>query len=196
MTKTRSLKYLTKPRLKSFRYKNLTILLISIYIAYLLYGYEPFHEFLLHLGGFGYVGAFIAGILFVSTFTVATGVLILLVLAEQMSVWEIGLIAGLGAALGDLIIFRFIQDDLMEEVGPIYNRFGGGHVTKLLHTRYFSWTLPVVGAFIIASPLPDEVGVSLMGLSKMSKPKFILLTFVLNAIGIALVVSSSFFIKP
>ena len=46
---------------------------------------KGFHSFLLHLGNFGYIGAFIAGILFVSTFTVATSALVLLVLAETLS---------------------------------------------------------------------------------------------------------------
>lgn len=188
--------FFIKRRFKSFRYKNLTILCVSLFVAYLLYENEGFHSFLLHLGGFGYFGAFIAGMLFVSTFTVATGVLILLVLAEQLSVWELGLIAGLGAVLGDLIIFRFIKDDLVEEVRPLYNQFGGGHISKLLHSRYFSWTLPVIGAVLIASPFPDEIGISLMGLSKIRTYQFIALSFCLNTVGIMLVVSTSFFVKP
>lgn len=188
--------FLTRKRLKSFKYKNLTLLGISFFIAYILYNNESFHSFLLHLGGFGYFGAFIAGILFVSTFTAATGVLILLVLAEQLSIIELGVIAGLGAVVGDFIIFRFIQDDLVAEVEPIYKQFGGGHITKVLHSRYFSWTLPVIGAILIASPLPDEIGISLLGLSKMKTYQFLLISFCLNAIGIMFVATSSLFIKP
>lgn len=181
---------------KSFRYKNLTLLVVSILFAFLLSHYEPFHVFLLNLGNLGYIGAFIAGILFVSTFTVATGAVILLVLAEKLSPIEIGIIAGLGAVVGDLIIFRFIKDNLLEEIIPFYNHFGGTHITAVLHSKYFSWTLPVIGALIIASPLPDEVGVSLMGISKMTTNKFIVISFLLNAIGIFLVVSASSIIKP
>ncbi len=188
--------FFTRKHLKSFRYKNLTLLGISLIIAGILYENESFHTFLLHLGGWGYVGAFFAGILFVSTFTAATGILILLVLAEQLSAIELGIIAGLGAVVGDLIIFRFIKDDLISEVEPIYEQFGGGHVTKLLHSRYFSWTLPVIGAVLIASPLPDEIGISLLGLSKMKTYQFIVLSFGLNAVGIIFVVTSSLFIKP
>jgi len=180
----------------AFRYKNLAILALSIAFALILSRFEAFHAFLLSLGGMGYLGAFLAGILFVSTFTVATGAVILLVLAEKLSPIEIGIVAGLGAVVGDLVIFRFIKDNLMEEITPIYNHLGGSHLTKLLSTKYFSWTFPVFGAIIIASPLPDELGVSLMGIAKMKTYQFIVLSFILNAVGIFLIVSASLIIKP
>ncbi len=180
----------------SWRHKNLIIFFLSLIVAFLLSRFEPFSNFLLNLGELGYLGAFFAGILFVSIFTVATGAVILLVLAESLSPIEIGIIAGLGAVVGDFIIFRFIKDNLLEEVTPIYNRFGGNHISHVLHTKYFSWTLPVIGAIIIASPFPDEIGVSLMGISKMKTYQFLLTSFLLNAIGIFLVVSASVLIKP
>ena len=121
-----------------------------------------------HLGGFGYIGAFIAGILFVSTFTVATGAVILLILAEQLHPIEIGLIAGFGAVLGDLTIFRFVKDNLTQELESLYNQFDSNHhLKRVLHSKYFSWSLPVIGAIIIASPFPDELGISILGFSKI-----------------------------
>lgn len=182
---------------KQWKYKNLTFLLISIIFAFFLSRYEPFHTFLLNLGSFGYIGAFLAGALFVSTFTVATGAVILLVLAEALSPIEIGIIAGLGAVVGDFTIFRFIKDNLTQEIESIYDHIDGDHhFKKVLHSKYFSWTLPVIGAVIIASPFPDEIGVSLMGISKMKTYQFLLISFILNAIGIFLVVSASLVIKP
>lgn len=184
-------------RIKSYKYKNLAFLIISLILAFFVFRNETLHSFLLHLGNFGYVGAFFAGILFVSTFTVATGAIILLVLAETLSPIEIGIIAGIGAVVGDFAIFRFVKDDLAREIRQIYTFFDRNHhLKKLFHTKYFSWTLPVAGAVIIASPLPDEVGVSLMGISKLKTYQFLLLSFILNAIGIFLVVSASQVIKP
>ena len=151
---------------------------------------------MLDLKNFGYLGAFIAGIFFVSTFTVSTGAVILLVLAEKLSPLEIGIAAGLGAVVGDFTIFRFIKDSLLDEITPIFNALGGRHLATVLHTKYFSWTFPVFGALIIASPLPDELGVSLMGIAKMKTTHFVILSFVLNAVGIFLVVSASNIIRP
>ncbi|MEK7573646.1 MAG: hypothetical protein AAB531_04445 [Patescibacteria group bacterium] len=179
------------------KYKNLTILLISIIFAIVLSRFETFHAFLLNLGGLGYVGAFIAGMLFVSTFTVTTGAVILLVLAEKLSPVEIGIIAGLGAVIGDFIIFKFVKDGLVEEVEEVYEKIDhNNHLLKILHTKYFSWMFPVFGAIIIMSPLPDEIGVSLMGIGKIKTYQFLILSFVLNAAGIFLVISASKFLKP
>lgn len=179
-----------------YKYKNITLLFIGLLVAFFLYRFEAFHTFLLSFGDWGYLGAFIAGFLFVSSFSAATGILILLVLAERLLPLEVAVLAGLGAVCGDLLIFRFVKDGLIEEIRPVFERFGGKHVALLLHTKYFSWSLPLIGALIIASPLPDEVGVSLMGISKMSTVKFLALSFALNSLGILFVISASTVIKP
>lgn len=182
---------------KHWKYKNLTILFMSLLFAFFLSRLEAFHIFLLNLGSFGYIGAFIAGMLFVSTFTVTTGAVIILVLAEKLSAIEIGFIAAMGAVVGDFTIFKFVKNRLTDEIEEVYKKIDhNNHVSKLLHTSYFSWLFPVFGAFIIASPLPDELGVSLMGISKMKTYQFILLSFLLNFVGIFIVVSASNYIKP
>lgn len=181
---------------RSWKYKNLTFLLISLVFAFFLGRYEPFHQFLLNLDGLGYIGAFIAGVFFVSTFGVATGAVTLLVLAESLNIFLLGIIAGAGAVLGDFLLFRFVKDRLLDEIGPIYENLGGDHLNKILHTKHFRWMFPVIGAIIIASPLPDELGVSIMGIAKMKNKTFLLLSFILNALGIILVLSASRFLKP
>jgi hypothetical protein len=178
------------------KHKNTFLFLLSLIVAIALSQYKPFYVFILGLGGFGYVGAFFAGIFFVSTFTVSTATLVLLILTETLSPLEIGIIAGVGAVVGDLTIFRFVKDNLIREISPIYNRLGGKHLTIILNTKYFKWTLPVLGAILIASPLPDEIGVSLMGISKMKTYKFIIISYLLNSIGIFLILSASILLKP
>ena len=177
-------------------YTNLLLAGIGIIVAFALAGFEPFQTFLFSLGKFEYVGAFIAGILFVSTFTAATGVLILLILAQRLIHIQMGLVAGMGAVVGDLIIFSFIRDGLLTEIEDLYDQLGGRRVTHVFRTKAFRWTLPLIGAIIIASPLPDELGVGLLGASKMKTLPFVLLSFTLNAIGIFLVISASVIIKP
>lgn len=171
-------------------------MVFGIIFALFLSRVEVFHQFLLKLGGFEYVGAFFAGMLFVSTFTVATGALILLILAENLPLFPMAVVAGGGGVIGDLLIFYFVKDRLTDEIEDLYEKFGGRHLTHILHTDYFRWTLPLVGAIIIASPLPDEIGVSLMGISKMKTYKFIGISFLLNTAGILIVLWLTQFIKP
>lgn len=108
---------------------------------------------------------------------------------------EIAIIAGLGGAVGDLVIFRFVKGDLLSEVTPIYNKLGGRHLTRLMYHRYFRWGLPIIGAVIIASPFPDELGISLLGISKIKTYQFIVLSFILDAAGVFLLVSAFSLIK-
>lgn len=184
-------------RWRRYHYKNLTFFGISIIVGLVLLKTPFFREIVFHLGNFGYVGAFFGGILFVSTFTVSIGMTLLLLLAESLHPIEIGLIAGIGAVVTDLIIFQYIRNKgLINEIKHFFEFFGSDKVKHLIHTKFFSWTLPVLGAIIIASPLPDELGVGLMGISKLKTYQFVLLSFTLNAIGIFLIVSAGVILKP
>lgn len=187
---------LMKKRWHRYHYKNLTYLAISFILAFVLLRTETFRIIIAQLGNYKFLGAFAGGMLFVSTFTVSIGAVILLFLAKTMNPVEIGLIAGAGAVLSNLVIFRFIQSrELMEEIKHFFHYFGGDKISHLIHSKYFSWTLPVIGALIIASPFPDELGVGLMGIAKMKTWEFILLSFILNSIGIFLVVMGSTMLK-
>lgn len=166
------------------------LLLLSIAIAFYLSGQDFFRNNLLELGKFGYLGAFFAGMLFVWIFTMPIGLLILLTLSTYLNPWEIAAVGGLGALFGDFIIFKFVKDDLSEDASRLYKKYGGDHLTHVLRSKYFHWTLPVIGAIIIASPFPDEIGVSLMGISKMGTFKFVLVSFILNTLGILLVLEA------
>lgn len=187
---------LMKKRWHRYHYKNLTYFGISLVIAIFLFRNQSFHLMLLHLGKFGYIGALIAGILFVSTFTVSVGTVILFNLAGYLNPFEIAIIAGVGAVIGDMTIFQFVQTKgLVNEIKHFFDYFGSDRLKHLIHTKYFGWTLPVVGAIIIASPLPDELGIGLMGIAHMKTWKFIIVSFLLNSIGILLVVSSTLIFK-
>ena len=171
---------------RRWKYKHLTFFAISIIFAIFLSRYESLNSFLLSLGNWGYIGAFFGGILFVSTFTAATGAVILIILSEKLSLIEMAVLAGLGGVVGDFAIFRFIKDGLLSEIIPIYHRLGGGHMTRILRTKYFRWMLRIIGGIIIASPFPDELGVSLMGITKIKTYQFLPLVFVLDTIGVFL----------
>ena len=186
-----------KKRWHRYPFKNLTVFVVSIAIGLMLLRIQIFRDVIFQMGNFGYIGAFIGGILFISTFTVTIGTALLLLLAENLHPIEIGIIAGLGAVVGDLAIFHYIRNKgFMNEIQHLFHYFGGDKITHLIHTKYFGWTLPVLGAIIIASPLPDEMGVSLLGISKMKTFQFIILSFVLNSIGIFVIVSAGSIFKP
>lgn len=171
------------------KYKNVIFLVLGIVAAAFFSTSGAVHGFLLNLGNWGYLGALIGGILFVSSFTSAIGTVILFILSEKLPIAELSIIAGIGGVIGDFTIFKIVKDDLIKELKPLYNKFGGRKVTKFFQKKYVRWLVPVLGAIIIASPFPDELGVSLMGLSGMKARKFLIITFILDIAGIYALIS-------
>lgn len=174
-----------------WRHKYLWLFLAGIVFAFLVTRSDVTREWLLRLTDYGYFGAFLGGVLFIFTFTTATGLIVIAELSQTMSPLMVGVIGGAGAVAGDMAIFFFARKELEKEVKFSLKRLGGNFLLSLLKLKPLKWLLPIVGAVIIASPFPDEIGVSLMGLSKIKTYKFFLLAFVLNAIGIFIVASAS-----
>lgn len=181
--------------LKNYKYKGLTFILINTILAIFLSRYDFFNQFFFGTRYIPFAGSFIAGMLYVSTATAALGILMLADLSKKLSPIEIALLAGLGGAVADFGIFRFFRDGLLKEITPIYNKLGGERLTKFIYHKSMRWSLPIIGAIIIASPLPDEVGISLMGISKIKSYQFFLLSFVLDIVGLFFLVSALSLIK-
>lgn len=169
-------------------YKNTTYLLLSILVFFYFADSDFIQNIINKLGEAGYLGAFITGIFFVYTFTVAPSAVVLFRLADSYNPLFIALFAGVGAVIGDYIIFKYFRDRVFNELKPVLNKLSGPFIKKIFLTPYFSWLLPLAGLFIIASPLPDEVGVGLIGASKLKNWQFLLLAFLLNTAGIFIVI--------
>ncbi len=172
--------------LGAWKYKHTTFFLISLVVVFLAADTELAHALIRGVGSYGYLGAFFTGVFFVSTFTFAPATVVLYNLALNFNLYIVSVCAGAGAVLGDVLIFRFLQDGIFKELYPLVKKYGGSRLERLRKSRSGRWLAPVVGAIVIASPLPDEIGVALMGISKIKTWQFALLTFVLNTIGIFL----------
>jgi len=176
---------------RRWKFKNTFLLLLSLVAFFYLARTPLVDNAVRHIGALGYLGAFVTGIFFVSTFTVAPAAVILYHLADTLHPIEVALLAGLGAMVGDYIIFRFMKDKVSEELLPVIRKMTTPEIKILFKSPYFAWILPVFGAIIIASPLPDEVGVGMLGLSKIKRWQFFVLAFALNAVGIFIVVTAA-----
>lgn len=178
--------------LRHRRHSNLLMLIGGLLFAFVLSRMPFFGIIVKEIEKIGYLGAVFSGFLFTSTFTVATGGLLLANFAKSLDPFWLIVCAVAGALSGDMLIFLFVKDKVSEDIAPVYEHFlAKNHLKKLIHTKYFSWTLPVVGALIIASPFPDELGISLMGLSAMSLQKFLLVSFFSHSFGMFVLVSAA-----
>ena len=170
------------------KYPKFLLLFITFLIAYLLFSGRAntkFHVFIVSLGFFG---TFLTGILFTYGFTAAPATAIFLILAKEQNIFLAGLIGGLGALLGDLFIFNFIRHSFRDEVKKMYREKLVMYINHKTPSFLKRCLLPVVAGFIIASPLPDEIGVAMIAASKSISAKvFSVISYVLNTAGIFVV---------
>lgn len=176
-------------RWRHWHYKNTALLLVSLGVFWYFAETPLLKATIERVGSFGYLSAVIVGMLFVSTFTVAPAAVVLFNLAAQYHPLALALLAGAGAMVGDYLMLRFVKDRVYDELQPLFMRLGGSHLAALAKTPFFAWLMPVFGAIVIASPLPDELGISILGLTRIQTWRFLVLSFVLNAGGILLIIT-------
>lgn len=167
------------------KYPKLLLLLLTFVAAYFLFKGREFPAFYNALLSLGYLGTFLSGVFFTYGFTAAPATAILLVLAKGQNVVVSGIIAGLGALLGDLIIFSFIRSSFSEEFRKLSKERIIRYTADGVPGVFKKYLVPVIAGFIIASPLPDEIGVSLLAASgRISMRAFSAVSFLLNTSGI------------
>lgn len=133
------------------------------------------------------ISAFIGGLFFTSVFTTVPALVFLAKLAIVSDPLTVALVGAVGSMTGDLIIFRFIRDHLREDLAILVSTRTKMRFHHLFEYRFFRWSMAVIGALIISSPLPDEIGLALMGMARMPMAFFLPVSFLFNAIGIFLV---------
>lgn len=130
------------------------------------------------------ITSFIAGIFFTSAFTIAPATVALIHIAGGVSIHVIAFWGALGAVCGDMILFFFIRDKFADDLKRSFKPSFVHHVMNSFHFGFLKWLSPVIGALIIASPLPDELGIAMLGMSKVRLVVLIPVAFVMNMIGI------------
>ncbi len=176
-------------RISEVQFKHITfdisVIALSILIAVLLVKSGVIRDMMAWSAEFGHIGSFVAGMFFTSAFTTAPAIAALGEISLINGIIETSLWAALGAVVGDMIIFRFVRDRMADHLLVILpHKRGVRRFARLMKFRFFRYLTFLVGGIIIASPLPDELGVSLLGLSKMRTLYFVPLSFGFNFMGI------------
>ncbi|MDO8467559.1 MAG: hypothetical protein Q7S56_01260 [Nanoarchaeota archaeon] len=171
-----------------FPYKKLFILIVLAILAYIIFRNPEVQSFVSSLGSLKYLGIFIAGMLFTFGFTTPFAVGFFIIL-NPSNPFLVAIIGGIGALLGDLLIFSFIRFSFMDE----FKRLEKTRVIMSLRKemklhlshRIRLYTLYTLAGIIIASPLPDEAGVIMLaGLTHIKIKIMAVISFTFNTLGI------------
>lgn len=175
----------------TLQYPRILLFAGCIIAAYFLFEQEVFDWLIREFDGKTSIGAFVAGILFSFGFTSPFAVAFFIELAPQVDPLPAAVIGGAGAFLADLVIFDLLRSSFFHD-----------EIHRLRATRFFRWLESLLhheklserirqyllwsfAGIIIASPLPDEIGVSLVsGITRIEIRKFAVMSFVLNTVGV------------
>lgn len=171
-----------------FKYPKLALLVLTFILAYSLFSLGFLDTILSALISLGYLGTFMVGFLYAYSFTAGPATIILIMIAKKENLFFAGLTAGLGALIGDIIIFLFIRHSFSDEVDRLSRERFFQSVRKYSSGILRKYVLPVLASLIIASPLPTEIGVTLLASMKsMSTKRFTFIAYLLHTIGILII---------
>ncbi|MFH1237796.1 MAG: hypothetical protein V1648_05345 [Candidatus Aenigmatarchaeota archaeon] len=169
----------------ALKYPKFMLLAATFIAAYLLFSFRdftPFESIILYLG---YAGSFLSGIAYSYGFTSGFSTAALLVIAKDYNIFIAGFVAGLGALVGDLLIFKFIRHSLEDEVDRLGKTGFVRRISSGMPCSVKKYLLSAIAVFVIASPLPDEIGVVLFAAcTKINVRKFSEISYLLNTAGI------------
>ena len=160
---------------------------VSILLAWFLISSGYLAKLLLLSDAGQIAQSFIAGIFFTSAFTIAPASVFLAGLSQTAPLYTVAFFGALGAMCGDLILFLFIRDRLAGDLKGFFRGKATRHFLNSFHVGFWKWLAPLIGGLIIASPLPDELGISLLGLSRTRLAVLLPISFVMNFLGVLLV---------
>ncbi len=161
--------------------KDLFIIGFSIVVAILLIKSNAIITLINSTKEYAILASFISGIFYTSIFTVAPASAAIVEIVQKTDPFLIAFVGGFGALLGDYIIFKYIRDNISGYIAAIAKKI---RRESILESKLFSWSFSLIGAFIVASPLPDEIGLAMMGITKMKTAYFAPISYILNFIGI------------
>ena len=177
------------------RYPKLLMVVLVALLAYWSFSLGTVQSFFHSLGGLGYISVFAGGMLFAVGFGAPFGVAILATIADDVNIFVAAIVGGLGALLSDYLLFRFIRVTFADEVDRLRKSkplgLVNGIVREYLPSKAVFYISAGIAGFVIASPLPDEIGVTILScMAEVKERTFAIISFALNTIGILVVLEA------
>lgn len=169
---------------------DLAIIIAGVAAALLLLRAGVFNQTLAAAGQWGLAGCFVAGLFFTSVLTVGPASVALALLGEMLPPFQVALWGAVGALVGDLFIFYILRNRIASGIDQLVEDAASRRVQSFFRLGFVRVIAPVVGGLIIASPLPDELGLALMGLSRTRAWIVAPISFAMNFLGILALVAA------
>ncbi len=185
-------------KITSFKYPKLFLFILFIFLAYYIFSQKRVSDFVLNLDNLSYFGIFVAGIFLAFGFSAPFSVGFFIT-SQPENLILATLIGGFGAMMGDMVIFKTIKFSFMNEFLELKKTKAVRYIRKIIsknkHILIKHYLLYVFAGIMVATPLPDEVGVSMLAGLTTIKPKILAaVAFILHSLAIFLILYFSIII--
>lgn len=177
----------------SFKYPKLLLLVIAIVSAYFLFSRPFILDFIKLFNNLGHFGVFISGTLTALGFTAPFGIGLLTAINPE-KILIAALIGGIGATVMDLIIFHAIKFSFMDEFRKLEKTKAIREIESIVknnrHVLIRHYLLYIFAGIMLATPLPDELGISMLaGLTTIKPLNLSIISFCLHSTFIFFILS-------
>jgi hypothetical protein len=175
------------PKLKRLLLKT-TVFILSLSFAWWLIKSSYLQSLIDTILPLRFGAEIIAGVLYTSFLTAPISVAMLIILSQQNNPILTAVLAGFGAVLGDFIIVKFFREKISSDLNELLKYLSIQTINRFLRKYHLNFIVIFLGAIIIASPLPDELGLIMLGNTKLNYREIALISYILNTAGILLIV--------
>jgi hypothetical protein len=170
--------------LKNFAYIGLFALMISA--GYFVVVSGIVEDWAARGGGWWLLLTFVAGLLYTSFSTIPLATAVFISLAHAgLPLWATAVLGGVGAMIGDAGLFTALRVSVLDRTAEYLARKTHGAFRKFAHKPIVRFASLLVGGIVVASPLPDELGMAIMGLTDIPNRYIFLVSFGFNVASIA-----------
>lgn len=163
---------------------DIVVFLAALAAAFIIATSEAFRVHVLQLVPVFIIAELIAGGLYTSLLTVPISLSLISVLVEERNLWLIVFVGAIGATVVDYVIMNVFHK-ASRKIEAKSSKW-----ERLRKNRTAGVALRVLGLLCLATPVPDEVAMSILGITRISLKNFILLVYPAKAFGIFLVATS------
>lgn len=180
-------------RLFKIKYpKIITLILVGLF-AYFIFTDLYFATKIENLHSLNYLSSLLFGMLFSFGFTTPFAMGYFLTL-NPTNILLTGIVAGFGAMISDFLIFKFVKFSFNDEFERLkkekLSRKIDHEMKKIFGRKIKHYLMYAFSGIIIASPLPDEVGVTMLaGLTDIKPSILAIVSFIGNTTGIIIMLA-------
>jgi hypothetical protein len=174
-----------------FKYPKIFFMLLAVIIAYFIFKNPISTNLTSNLNQFNYLGDFVAGMFFALGFS-APFAIGFFVISHPENIFLSAVIGAIGASISDLLIFKFMKFSFANEFKELRKTKALKKIKEIFDysfkIRVRHYLLYAFAGVIIATPLPDEIGVSMLaGLTTIKQKVLLVISFILHLITILII---------